>query len=781
MDIFDRPLSSTNEYWRSPVSFQGRHNRKGGTFDTIDLLAVVTKLWVRRRLIIVSMVICGALGYGVAKLITPSYVSTALVMIEPQQAVVGNSNQIVRAGIQSSSEAMTTETFVLRSRGLASDTIERLHLDRDPELNPPLREANHPLPLFAPVLSLFDKLGNWYLDATGSTPLTASDENNSKFEIDKSAIASKSDTEVVNAVLRRLRVTLQEQSNVIEVSFSSSNPKTAALVPNTLIEAYLDRRGGEKDRGLAGERKWLESVLLKLSDKVHESELALADYRQKSGLVSEKNPILLEQEIRDTRARLAAARARTVEVTARLTQMQALALSPAQPASMTSTSSPATASETPGLQRLREHEVQLHGQLAAVSGSLGPNHPKTIQLEAQLRDLDNEIRREGAGGLKAELAAAQAAEAALDRKVVELTRNFAQVNGGDSRLQTLMAEAGADRQAYERYLALANEVLSNIGNRNPGGSLLSSADVPIKPSFPNKKIIVMAGVTIGAGAGMVLAAMIDLLRGGLRSEEQVEDALGVKCLGLVPRFKPPNRRRLRATELPRVIRASSPLKPRDRFFRQSVRSVEFKLLNFDRSNSRVVLVTAALPEEGKTSIAVSLAVSLARDGFGVVLVDCDLHRPTVHRMFNGTRGPGLVDYLVHGFALDQIIHQDATSRVDYIPAGTQLPREACDITPDRLHSLIDQLGQQYSFIILDSGPVLAVPETLALSQIAHKTILVVRWGRTPVAIARHAAMQLLDAGAETAAVLSMVDLQRSAKHGDPLAGAYKQLESYHKR
>jgi polysaccharide biosynthesis transport protein len=701
------------------------------------------------------------LSFVVAKLSTPSYVGTALVMIQPQQAI-GTTDAITRA--QTTNEIINTETFVLRSRALARDAIERLHLDTDPEFNPPPKPSRL-LTLIAPVLPKFERLANWAQSATqfyfgaAPGPLSAGEEIEPTF---------KSDTEVVNAVLQRLRVAPQEQSNVIEVSFSSSNPETAASVPNALIEVYLERRRREAERELAEERKWLENVSIKLSGKLHESEAALNDYRQKSGLLGDKNPTLLEHELTETRARLAAARARTAEVNARLSQMQTLASSPLQPQS--STSAPATASEPLGLQRLREQAVQLHVQLAAISDTLGPNHPKTIQLQAQLRDLDNQIRREGSASLKAELSAAQAVEAALNTKVAEATRNFARINGDDNQLQTLMAVAEVDRKAYERYLALANEALGHTGNQYPGASLISAADIPSKPSFPNKRIIVLGGLTIGAGAGVALATLMELLRGGLRSMDQVEDALGVKCLGLVPRLKPSSRRRLRARELPRLLQ-------RDHVFRQSVRTVEFKILNFDRDNSRVILVTAALPNEGKTSIAVSLAISLAADGFRVMLVDCDIHRPTVHRIFNGDRQPGLTDYLVHGTALEQIIHNDDDSGVDYIPAGTA--SKTCSITPDRLHALIDRLGRQYPFIILDSGPVLAVPETLALSQLADKTVLAVRWGRTPVTVARHAVAQLLDSGAEIAAVLSMFDLQRSAKHGDVIAGTYQQLERYH--
>jgi Mrp family chromosome partitioning ATPase len=149
-------------------------------------------------------------------------------------------------------------------------------------------------------------------------------------------------------------------------------------------------------------------------------------------------------------------------------------------------------------------------------------------------------------------------------------------------------------------------------------------------------------------------------------------------------------------------------------------------------------------------------------------------------MFDGPRGPGLTDYFGGSFALEEIVHNDPLSRVSYIPVGTAPLREAWRITPGRLRPLIDRLAEKYAFVILDSAPVLAVSETILLSQIAQKTILVVKWGTTPVAVAHRAATQLLESGgAELGVVLSMMDAKRAAKHGDPVARMYKKLNNYY--
>jgi len=303
--------------------------------------------------------------------------------------------------------------------------------------------------------------------------------------------------------------------------------------------------------------------------------------------------------------------------------------------------------------------------------------------------------------------------------------------------------------------------------------------VPLKSS-PDIKRMVLVGAIIGAGIGLLLVAMLDGLIGGLRNKEQVEEILGVRCLGSVPMIKGSRRKRPLGIDLQRALQGPPLFPPSNTAFGHAVHSVQLKLLSSGRDEPRVVLITAALPGEGKTWVAASLAASLATHGHSVALVDCDLHRPTIHRVFSGPRGPGLTDYFTGGIGLDQIVHHDPGSGASYVPVGTALQKEAWHITSSRMRSLIDSLQERYAFIILDTAPVLAASDAVLLSQIAQKAVLVVKWGSTAPAIARHAATQLLETGgAEVAALLSMVNTKRAARHGDPVASVYKQLDSYY--
>lgn len=773
MEIFDSRLNGDDKHWRD-----GYAHRGGAELDTINLRDVLEKLWARKRLIFLCIIFCAGLALLLTRVMTPTYTGDAQIAIKPQQSGLLVGDHSIPVATQVAPETVQTEAFTLQSRGLASATILRLRLDRDPEFNPSLREPSRLAAVLDPVLALLDEIQGWVSPMVqplpgGTKPEAASDELDASLETDKSAEMDKPSTAVVDAFMSRLAVTAQLRSNVIEVSFKSSRPLTAAVVPNTLIKLYLEQQANEKDLALVEEREQLEKTILPaFREKMEVSERALAEYRQKSGLISDRNGTVLSQELAQTRAELAMAETRTAEAALRLREAEATSASP-RPAD------PLT------IERLKEQEVALQGQLGALNGLHGPNYPQTVQLKAQIKQFENGIRRESSdtiGRLRTGLDAAQQTEAALSKRVTELTRQFALVSGGDTQLQNLIGEADTDRKAYERYLARSDELRSSIGHAQPDASLLSAAALPLRPSSPNRKLIVLGGIVIGMGAGLIWTTLLDGLLKGLRNEAQIEETLGIKCLALVPKVQKLRRYRFRKHERPSAIRDFT-LKAEYAAYGEAIRSAQMKLLRFDRQiESRVILVTAALPNEGKSWVAASLALSLAADGRSVALLDCDVNRPTVHRMFDSPRGPGLTDYFAGGVVLDEIIHRDPTTGASYLPIGSVVPRETWRKTFSLIRPLVDQLRERYEFVILDSAPVLAISDTILLSQIAQKTILVIKWASTPPAVARRAAVQLLEsAGAEVAALLSMVNTKRAAKNGDPIAGVYKELQSYYGR
>jgi Mrp family chromosome partitioning ATPase/capsular polysaccharide biosynthesis protein len=546
------------------------------TFNLRDLVGI---LWIRKWILVASVLACSLLAYIAAELMTPIYTGRASVLIKPRQGGATGDRASLEAAILGGPEAVPTEAIVLQSRNLARRTIERLHLDRDPEFATPAGGGVASTPAAADRVQPSADDGDEQAD-TG-TPADA-------------AIP----TAVVDAFLRHLLAEVEPRSNVISVSFKSMHPATAALVPNTLLELYLDGLVKEKNRALVQESKRVNDIILPL-------------LRQK------------------------------------------------------------------------------------------------------------------------------------------------------------MLASDAQRTIYEQYLARSEEARSDIGHERPDAAIISRADVPAGPSFPNVKLMVLAATGLGGGIGLVLVLLIEAWFGGLRSLRQMQAALGVRCLGAIPMQTQDGRGQL----------GERPWHTQDSAFGHAVRSIQVKLRNPHARAPRVILVTGALAGEGKTWTAVSLAASLIADGCSVVIVDCDLQRPAVHRALDDVGAPGLTDYLAGAATVAQILHCDRRSRVPFVPAGAA--KGACRLDVDRLKMLVDKLQDDYSFVILDAPPVLAVAETMQMAWIAARTLLIVRWGSTIPRIARHALRQLVDGGAEVSVVLSMVDVRRAASYGDPVAGAYRELASYY--
>jgi uncharacterized protein involved in exopolysaccharide biosynthesis len=490
MEIFDRPLRGEGVF-RSDDS----RNRELNDDAATRLRDVLAKFWTRKWLIFTFVFICACLSYAAAKIITPLYIGEALVMITPQQAAEPATNASLQAAIHGGPEAVPSEAIVLQSRDLASQTIDNLHLDQDPLFNPSLSKPKHLPQLLDPMLAVLEQIQDFRRQIgkflagveapTNDETVTGSDPGHAAHTLR---------TAMADALLENLHVETLPHSNVIKLWFRSPRANLAAAVPNTMVQLYLEQMAQGKDEALKQERERLDKLVLPmLREKLNKSERALADYRQKSGLVSDQNPAVLTQELNDINTQLSAARGRKAEVTARLSQVEALASS-FTPTVAGSSASPVAASESPILQQLSDQEVQLKAQLASLRSSLGPNHPKTVQLTAQLDELRSAIRRESVGligRLRAEMGASDATQVVLDRRAKEFIHQFALVNGGDFELQNLIRDVEVDRQTYERYLARSDEIYASMGHAQPDARFISSAAVPLKPTFPNTKQMVL--------------------------------------------------------------------------------------------------------------------------------------------------------------------------------------------------------------------------------------------------------------------------------------------------
>jgi capsular exopolysaccharide synthesis family protein len=263
----------------------------------------------------------------------------------------------------------------------------------------------------------------------------------------------------------------------------------------------------------------------------------------------------------------------------------------------------------------------------------------------------------------------------------------------------------------------------------------------------------------------LLALLLDRLDRGLRSAREVESALGMPTLALVPKLD-----KLKRGQRPYQYLMDKPLSA----YTEAIRGVymALKLTNIDRA-PKVILVTSALPEEGKTTIAVSLATFAARSHKRVLLIDLDVRHPSVHRELGWSVSHGLVEYLVEDRPLEDVIQHDLETGLHFLPVRAQATNPTDLLESERLRALIETCRARYDYIIIDSAPLVSVTDSRLVSLLADKTVFVIKWGDTVESAAQDGVQTLRDIGIDIAgAVLTQIDLKKHAQYHYADIGEY---------
>ncbi len=756
----NRPVQASVETTRSPI---------WATPGEFDLHGILRTLQRRKWLIIITAMAVSILASIFVFRITPLYTATAFVEISPRQSRVVDFEAVL-SGLPSDTATIATEIQVIRSRKLAGRTIQRLELHRNPEFNAALRPPG---------------AGRTFLDglyATAAGILLALSEIG--FDIEAEPIeddggsaqiedgSSLSQTEmmrrevesVVSAFLAKLSVVAEGRSRVINISFDSESPRTAAAAANALADLYIVSQLEAKFEATKRANEWLSKRVAELRQEVDVAEKAVERYRHESGLVQgEREVTLAAEQISDLSTQNVIERARLAEAEARLRQTEKLLASP---------SGIETAPEvlaSPLIRDLRREEGRLERQVAEFSAEYGERHPTLINARAELRDMRSKIKEEVdkiIQGLRNEVSVARTRTASFGAALEKLKDEMAVLNTQEVQLRAIEREATASRSLLEILLARSKETSSQENFQQADANVLSYATIPDDPTYPRKKLLLLIALVGGTLLGVVLAFIVEQLDRGFRSKDQVERIMGVTSLGLLPALKG-----LTAIgKKPETYILERPASA----FGEAIRSLHTNLL-LSGSGQRptVVLVASALPKEGKTTVVVSLARMLATIGQKVLVIDCDLRRPKMHKLFDVNRAPGLTDCLLGKVSLQEVIREDHYSGAHLIPAGEVVAHPPSLIGGKPMEALLNTFAQQYDIILLDSAPLGAVADTLIFARMVDETVFLVRWRETRREVALSALKQLQGAAGSVAGVLlTMVDVKEHAQYDFGDSGAY---------
>ena len=704
----------------------------------IDLRAVLAII--RRRLRLALSI--GLLVFIACLLSTvraaPLYTATASVMIDTRREQVVPS-QAVLSDLTPDAATVESEVEVLKSRQLADRVVSALHLERDPEFNPALA---------APSLMARIK--------TGLRNLLASPAPS---EVTAEQAAQATRDGVVDRVRSRLVIKRVGGAYVMNLGFSSVDPAKAARIANAFADQYLLEQLQSKFEATAQANGWLTRRLADLRGEVIRNEAAVEQYRAANNLLSASGATLTEQEISAYNQQLASVRAQQAEDEARLRTARS------QLAAGSTGEDVGEALNSTVVQQLRNRRAEISGRLADLSSRYGPRHPDMLRAQGELADIDSQIRAEIGriiSNLEARAQVSRERTASMTRSLAGARGALVANNTARVRLNELVRNAEASRTLYEGLLDRFKQTSTQSGLEQSDARVVSRAAVPDAPSSPDVPLTLGVGVVLAlfaAAAAIILAEMLD---SGLATGLDVERKLGLPLMASVP---------LIASVASRADRGRSPVdylidKPLSAFA-ESLRALRTSL-SFSAVGRpvKLMLITSSLPGEGKSTTAVALARSAALAGQKVIIVDCDLRRRSVHRLFGVDPQVGLLEVLNGQVSLAEARATDPASGARVLPLSRTLFTPHDVFQSPALDDLLARLRAEFDLVILDTAPVLAVAETRVLASKVDTVVFLARWRRTPLAAIDNALVILQQSGAHVAGVaLAQVDMRAQARHG----------------
>ncbi len=745
---------------------EGNFQSSGAVHDGGRMLTVpdIFRTFRRRgRLILTTAVTLTALTALFVFQLTPKYDAQAVIILEARTARIANV-QDVMPSLPTDNPAMhgaviRSELDVLMSRSLVRRVIEETGLADEAEFNPALRTGPGWLGRSLFWMSEQDQIrfeskadALWRRLRPGSEPTDAG--------------ASDPLGPVVEAYLANLNVKNDGKSLTFVLTFRSEDPELAARIANRHAQLYLDSHVSLKIDATKHANSWLAERVEDLRSQVVESERAVQAYRVQNNLnrmPGTDATSLYGEQLSETSAELVAARAERAQAEARLSQAQELLRSKAGFESVPEVLDSST------IQRLREQEAQLMRMEAEIAERYMDNHPPLLNVRAQLRGLrrqiDNEMRNI-VRSLSNNVEIARVRERAIEKNVEQVRESLSAVNMAEVKLWELEREADARRALLQNFLMRFQETSSGSPSERPDARILSAADVPVSPAFPRRKLFLAAGFAFSMMAGAGLALIRDRIDSRVRSVNEIESLTAVPSFGLVPSVQGSWRRKTTAA---RAI-IDDPMSS----YSEAIRSVRSALAFSNARKPPVsVVVTSALPQEGKTTLAASLAQSSALGGRKTILVDCDLRRPGVASLLRQPTVTNIVDLLRGKVRLEDVIHRDDATGLHFIAAPANVPNSVDLLSSPRFQELVAQLSSTYERVYIDTPPVLAVPDALAVAQVTDALMFAVRWG-TPEHVVATALRQVRAANIHlTGTVVTHVDMRRHSKLG------YKDLGYYY--
>ncbi len=688
----------------------------------------------KRRWVISSclLIVFSTVAIGTLKQ-KPVYRGKVLVEINPEQPNVLSFKEVLQIDTADIDSYRETQYKIIQSRTLAEHMVRDLQLYWNPE---------------------FYK-GRSLLGLIESDP----DKIPSPSEPGPPDPTTEAFQNSVRHFLDSVEVSPVRRSNLVEVSFDSQDPKLAQRIANRLADHYIDQNLQVKFDETVKASDWLQTQLAGQKAKLEKSEDSLQAYAQ-------ANSILFVEEKQNL------ANARLKQLQEEYTKAQAERF---QKESLYNLVQAGRVQNLPGflsnklIQDLTVRLAELEREYSQVTATVKPDYPKAIAVKKQLDAVAaslNTQKKALTQNVVDEYRSALANEKYLARALEEQKKEVNTIAEKSIQYNILKREVDTTRQLYEGLLQRLKEAQVSAGLKASNIRIVDSAELPKSPAKPRILLNLALGLILGLGLGIGLAFFQEYMDDTLKTPDEVEKFLRLPSLGVLPQFSLNGAGKTAGTETlsitPSAPDAGAPSMQSGAAAVESFRSLRTSILLSASPVPKSILVTSALPGEGKTTVTVNLGMTLASLGSNVLILDCDMRRPACHRATGVKNKPGFVQCLTgHVQLAEAVLPVPGVANLGVIPCGPIPPNPAEVLSSPFAVELLRKLRKEFDYVLVDSPPLLTVADARILARLTDAVVLVVRAHDTAYEAGRRARSLLYGAGARILGVtLNSVDFRR---------------------
>ena len=698
-----------------------------------DSIRVLQK---RKWVVIVCLVTIFSVVAIASLKMTPIYEAGGTIEINKPDASLNFQNSATFSLDYLDPTELETDIKILQSDLLALQVIQELHLDRGAEF------------------------------AAQAPPAPSNDLAPDPLQTDPSHAAA-----MVGSFKGSLRVALVPNTRIIEVHYRSPDPQKAANIVNTLMQTYVENNFKARFDSTMQASDWLQRQLVDLQMKVEASQEKLVRYQKEHEILGtdEKQNITMAK-LDELNKELTSAESERMDKEAlyRLVESGDPDAVASSAGGLDNSGSSGAQSASQLLETLRSKQADIKIQVADLSTQFGPSYPKLTQLNNQLKEIDSQIQAEMkkiASKVRGQYTTALQRESMLRDALEKQKQEANKLNESAIEYNIIKRDSETYRTLYEGLLQKLKEAGVSAGLKSNNFRIVDRAAPPAGPIEPNVPRNLLFALVLGLASGVGLAFLLEGVDNTVRTTEQAQMISGLASLGMIPlgsksAREGPNPKRLviatskEAVELVTQVRPQSQMAESYRALRTSL------LLSNLGAPPKIIMVTSALPQEGKTTTSINCAVVLAQKGVRVLLIDADLRRPSIHKTLGMGPHSGLSNVLTGSTTLEKAITRTAIlPNLFVLAAGTPPPNPAELLASTNMKDVLAQLCQEYDHIVIDTPPALSVTDAVVLSPRADAVVLVIRSGQTTKNALRRSRDILTQVNAKVVGVLlNAVDL-----------------------